>query len=361
MSGQFSLRRRLVLSMLGVFVLGIAATAIFYRWELRDIQQRLRLAPANAAAVAIQLDQMVEEDVEFLAFILVPFSVAAIGVILLMTHWSLRGIRRASQHAEQIDAGRMDARLDTDGLPSEIIPLVRSVNGSLGRLSDACQAEQRLTANAAHELRTPLAVLQMRLQTAKLHGAMDWPLIEQDLGRLQRVITQLLGLARRDSEQRTNLAADRQVLNLARVLREAAAQVLPLAEDAGRTIEIEAPDQVLMEGAPDDLADMLRNLLDNSLQHGRGAIRATMRQASKGGVACVAIVVTDEGEGIPESLRDAAFERFRKLSSQSKGAGLGLAIVRQVAREHGGDAGFDSNAQGFVEVVLRVENLRRME
>ena len=91
MSGNFSLRRRLVFSLLGVFLLGIAATAIFFRWELRDIQYRLNQTPAGSTAVSVQFNQMVEEDIEFLGFILVPFTVAAIGVIFFITHWSLRG------------------------------------------------------------------------------------------------------------------------------------------------------------------------------------------------------------------------------------------------------------------------------
>lgn len=352
MSRHFSLRRRLMLSLFGVFLLGVAATAIYFRLEMREVQQRLRELPAGSTVVSLQFNQMVKEDIEFLGFILVPFTVAAIGVILFITQWSLRGLQRAAQRAAQIDAARLDERLDITDLPNEIVPVVRAINGSLDRLAAAYLAEQRLTANAAHELRTPLAVLQTRLQSAKLNGAIDWPTIEQDLAQLQRVIAQILDLARKESRGPAGALLDRQPVNLARVLREAAAQVLPLAERTNRQIEINAPDTIMVDGFADDLRDMLRNLLENALQHGAGTICGSMRSDEHDGHARVVVSVADEGAGIPASLHEAVFERFRKLSPRSTGAGLGLSIVRQVARDHGGEAWLASGSQATVRIGL---------
>src|SRR3546814_18082385 len=87
-------------------------------------------------------------------------------------------------------------RLTADGLPGEIRPLVDAVNGALDRLADAYAAERRLTADAAHELRTPLAVLSLRLQRARLDGAIDWPAIEREMARMGRLVGQTLALAR---------------------------------------------------------------------------------------------------------------------------------------------------------------------
>ena len=228
MSGSFSLRRRLLLSMFCVFLLGVGATTVFFRWELLDIQRRVSHLPSTSDVASIQLEQMVEEDIEFLGFILVPFTIAVMLVILAITHWSLRGIRRASLRAAQLDVARQDARLETADLPGEIVPFVLAINGALERLAVALAAEQRLTANAAHELRTPLAVLKSRLQTAQLSGQIDWPMIDQDLAQLQRVIAQTLNLARNESFTRSADEGAHQPVNLARLLRETAAQLLPL-------------------------------------------------------------------------------------------------------------------------------------
>lgn len=351
MSRNFSLRRRLVISLLGVFLLGIAATATYDRLELQEIRERLRDVTPDTAT-AFQLSQLAEQDREFLAFILVPFTVAAMGVILFITHRSLRGIQRASKRAAQVDVERLDARLELEDLPNEIVPLVQAVNGTLDRLAAAYTAEQRLTANAAHELRTPLTVLQTRLQTAKLSGDIEWPAIERDLAQLQRVVSQILDLARRDSRRLIPESGDRAPVNLARALREAAAQLLPLAEQTNRSIEVNAPDSLMVEGSADDLRDLLRNLIDNALVHGRGTVSGALERTTDSRGPCALITIDDEGPGVPESLREAAFDRFRKLSPQSRGAGLGLAIARQIAESHGGMVEFVDAPLGRIRVML---------
>lgn len=352
MNGSFSLRRRLLLSMFCVFLLGVGTTTVFFRWELLDIQRRVSRLPSTSDIASIQLEQMVEEDIEFLGFILVPFTIAAMLVILAITHWSLRGIRRASLRAAQLDAAHQDARLETADLPDEIVPFVHAINGALERLAVALAAEQRLTANAAHELRTPLAVLQTRLQTAQLSGRIDWPMIDQGLAQLQRVIAQTLNLARNESLTRSINKGEQQSVNLARLLRETAAQLLPLVERDHRTLDIDAPDEIMMEGDAESLRDMLRNLVENALQHGRGTIRGTLACTTENGRAVVVATITDEGVGVPPAIQEAMFERFRKHSSQSSGAGLGLAIARQVARNHGGDVRFATDQRSAMTVVL---------
>src|SRR3546814_12098573 len=119
-------------------------------------------------------------------------------------------------------------RLTADGLPGEIRPLVDAVNGALDRLAEAYAAERRLTADAAHELRTPLAVLSLRLQRARLDDAIDWPAIEREMARMERLVGQLLELASKEGIRRTD-PGDRQALNLSRIVREAPAAGLPLA------------------------------------------------------------------------------------------------------------------------------------
>ena len=352
MNRHFSLRWRLVISLLGVFLLGVGSTVIFFQLERQEIQDELRHIPDSADRLTVQFNEMIEGDIEFLGYILIPFTIAAVGVILAVTHWSLRSLRRISHYALDIDINRLDQRLDLSGLPIEIVPLVEGMNATLDRLAAAYSAEQRLTADAAHELRTPLAVLQTRLQTAKLGDVIEWPAIDQDLGQLERVIAQIIDLARKESRSRARELRVHESVNLARTLREAAAQVLPLVESMHRAVEIEAPNRIMVEGSADELRDMLRNLLENALYHGRGVIRGSVRHVKGDSDEHVVITVSDDGDGVPEGMREAVFERFRKLSPGSRGAGLGLAIVRRVAHDHGGKVQFPSGLQCIVQIIL---------
>ncbi|MDB6046009.1 MAG: hypothetical protein JWM63_4560 [Gammaproteobacteria bacterium] len=283
----------------------------------------------------ILIDSLFEEDSEHL-LVLAPLAILAPLLIWMISGWSLRPIARKSREAALVGPRRPDIRISLDGLPREIQPLVEAVNGALDRLSSAYSTERRLTANAAHELRTPLAVLNLRLQRARLTGTINWPAIEGELGQMSRLVDQLLDLARKESMSREGSVEQAPVVNLSRIVREAAATVVPLMEAQARPLIVDVPDVVLLRGGADDLRDMIRNLLDNALLHGRGTVIARIHPVAGG----VTIEVIDEGPGVPSGQEEFVFERFRKLNADSPGSGLGLAIVRQVARTHGGDARF---------------------
>jgi two-component system, OmpR family, sensor histidine kinase TctE len=206
-------------------------------------------------------------------------------------------------------------------------------------------------------------VLSLRLQQMEISGTEDWPAIRRDLAELDRLVSQLLDLARKEAVSRhtANLVpidlapVDLAPVDLGRQVREAAAAVLPIVERAGRTIEVEAPHEAVpVRGRAEDLRDMVRNLLDNALSHGSG--RITVKLCQDGDTALLEI--GDEGSGIPEHLREAVFERFRKGRTGSTGAGLGLAIVRHVARAHGGDVTVAGNP-GTSRIEIRLP-LHRM-
>ena len=294
-------------------------------------------------------ESLVEQDATPL-FVLTPFVLLALALIVLVINNTLRPLQRASSEASKIGPASSVARVTLRGLPSELTPLVTAFNGALDRLSNAYLIEKRLTADAAHELRTPLAVLRMRLETAQLSkgAALDWGAIERDFAQIDRLTGQLLDLARKEQ---SDGAVDRKThVNLARISREAAALILPLIEQAGRTLDVVAPDTVtLASGIEDDLRDMIRNLIENALYHGEGAIGVTVE--SVGDYA--AIRVQDEGRGVPEPIRELVFERFRKGDASIPGAGLGLAIVRHVAGEHGGTAKFLVGSKSCVQVVFQ--------
>ena len=278
--------------------------------------------------------------------VLATFGLAVGGLIWAVSAWSLAPLSRASREAALAGPANPHIRISAANLPTEIRPLVAAVNGALDRLEQAYEAERQFTADAAHELRTPLSVLVLRLaqarsrQTAREPGTPggstpDWDGIDQDVRAMTRLVAQLLDLTRKQASGLV-APADLPCVNLSRVAREAAASILPLAEAAGRALELDLPDAIGVRGDADDLRDMLRNLLENALLHGRGTIVLAGRRV---GARCV-LDVADAGAGVPALLRQAVFERFRKVMPGGPGTGLGLAIVRTVARRHGGDAAF---------------------
>ena len=239
-----------------------------------------------------------------------------------------------------------EGRRSRKRLPAEIRPLAQAINRALDRVSEAYGNEKRFTADAAHALRTPLAVLDLRLQRAQAEGGPDWPAVRADIAELTRLVSGLLALARAD---RARLFRERDEINLTRLVREAAAAIAPALERVGREIELDAPEPALtIHGDAGELRELVVAVLENALVHGRGRILAELAPGEAG---TVVLRVSDQGEGVAVEAREVVFDRFHKLDAASGGAGLGLAIVRQTARGHGGEARFLDGA--VVEIVLR--------
>ena len=127
--------------------------------------------------------------------------------------------------------------------------------------------------------------------------------------------------------------------------------VLPLAEKEGRAVIAEAPDAVPFRGRADDLRDMVDNLLENALVHGSGTVRVAVGHETSERGRTIVFEVADQGTGVPDTLKEMIFERFRR-GPKSTGSGLGLAIVRQVARCHGGNVAFLPGPECHVKVTL---------
>ncbi len=338
-----TLRGRLTLSMSAVFLLALL---------LSTLLDRLKIGTNWLAGV---LDREPYQD----GLVLALFSLPALALIWLVSSWSLRPLIRVSDEARRAGPSAPAARLSRRGMPDELVPLVDAVNGALDRMAGAFEAERRFTENAAHELRTPLAVLSLRLQRARNlargETGLDWPAIEADLAQMNRLVSQLLDLARKENASRLHPDAGVSRVNLSREAREAAAAMLPLIEQAGRTLRVDLPDTLDIVGNAGDLRDALRNLLENALLHGRGEIRLHGRA----GAHDVVVDVGDEGDGIGEAMHETAFQRFGKAAG-SAGSGLGLAIVREVARSHGGDVTLEAGAGCCLRLSLpRLESQAR--
>ena len=242
----------------------------------------------------------------------------------------------------------------------EVADLARTLEGML-RALDASRAETEATlarqrefvADASHELRTPLTsvLANLELLEARLHGE-DAEIAESALRssrRMRRLVGDLLLLARADAGRE----APRKPVDLARVIREAAAEEAPIAAEHDLTVDV--PSGLTVEAAPDDLHRLALNLIENAITHTPPGTRVRARAWREDGE--VALEVADDGPGIPPELRARVFERFVRGDGHARGgggSGLGLAIVRAVAEAHGGSASIESAQGGGARVVVRL-------
>ena len=233
--------------------------------------------------------------------------------------------------------------------PEEVQPLIHAMNELLRRLSLVLSAQQRFVADAAHQLRTPVAGIKTQTELAlRLTDPAQQQQVLHQLHtattRLSRLIHQLLALAR--TEPGAQAAHAMQPTDLGREMREAASEWVPKALQGNIDLGFEGPDEPLMvRGNAILLREMLGNLLDNAIRYSPPGSRVTVQVARRG--TEVVLQVEDNGAGIPQDERERVFERFyRLLGTDADGCGLGLAIVREVAQAHGADVSLDSGAGG---------------
>ncbi|MGY4479368.1 sensor histidine kinase [Bradyrhizobium sp. USDA 3364] len=235
------------------------------------------------------------------------------------------GLDTAADEARRIDFRQRGSRLSADHLPLEVAPLVTAVNDALTRLDDGYSRHQRFVADAAHELRTPIAILNTRLES--LPAGPERTRLLEDSARLATLAEQLLDIQRFDQCRNPFGRVD-----LVAVARSVAADLAPLAIAAGYELSLDtATDRVETLGDRAALERALTNLVQNAIQHGgrRGTITIHVGSAAT-------IDVTDEGDGIPQDQRARIFDPFYRLAPLDRGAGLGLNMVREIARLHGG-------------------------
>ena len=259
----------------------------------------------------------------------------AAGIVWLGISRGLRPLTRVSRDVADRDATDLTA-IAPVGVPEEVAPLVYAVNGLMARLRATLAAQRRFIADASHQLRTPLAVIQTKAELA-LREEDPTVVIEAlaDLFEHSRATThlaaQLLSLARTDPEQ---AAGEREVLDLVALARDTCAALVPDAFARGVDLGFEGEGSAPVSGWPHLLREALTNLVQNAVNYGARPGTVTVSVARAGGEAVLA--VEDDGPGIPEAERARVLERFyRSPGSRAPGAGLGLAIVKQVADGHG--------------------------
>ena len=262
-------------------------------------------------------------------------TLATLVATPMVVRRTLAGLDRAAAQAEKIDIDGRGARLPLQDVPSEIVPLVSAVNGALRRLDEGYERHKRFLVDAAHELRTPIAILQTRLESLSLGPGAGRVL--EDVARLSTLADQLLDL------QRVNQQADWfSSVDIVAIGRKMAAELAPLAIAAGYEISFDsAAEHIPVRGDAGALERALTNLIQNAIQHG----------GRKGGIAVrveppATISVTDDGPGIEASDRERVFEPFYRSQGHGRGAGLGLHLVQEIVRRHDGAVAISEGPTG---------------
>ncbi|HIB8543784.1 TPA: sensor histidine kinase [Stenotrophomonas maltophilia] len=289
----------------------------------------------------------------------VPFQ-AAILALAAWLAWSGTGAaaRHANLVARKLASPRPDplAPLDpAQEAPRELWPAVEAYNALLQRLDAMQDAQRRFVSNAAHQLRTPLAAMQVELESSlRQHDPQAQQLALSGtlagLARLQHLVNQLLMLSR--SEDPHGSALPLQPVDLAALARGVVERYADRALAAGVDLGYEGPDDgVQVQGDPQLLREALGNLLDNALRYGAvpGVITLGVRQEAEG----VQAWVDDDGAGIAEAERTRVTERFYRASSEGDGCGLGLAIVAEIAQRHGAMLKIETAPLGGARVGVR--------
>jgi signal transduction histidine kinase len=291
------------------------------------------------------VDDVVSQFLRRIGWLMAPIVLLLLAADVLIVQRALAPVREASRRAEAIDPARIDVRLPTQGLPSEVRPLVVAMNRALDRLAAGFRIQRDFTADAAHELRTPLAILRLRADTLADRAAAR--VIRADVDAMSRLVDQLLAIA----ELETFALAAGDVADLRAVGLEVSSFMAPLAIAAGKQLELavgEAP--VWVFGRAEVLVRAVRNLVENAIAHAPVGSAVTVTVEPDGVVS-----VSDDGPGVAEHERGLVFQRFwRRERQTTKGGGLGLSIVERIVRSHGGAIEVAAAASGGARFIIRL-------
>ncbi|MCO5100597.1 MAG: ATP-binding protein [Burkholderiaceae bacterium] len=270
---------------------------------------------------------------------------------------SLVPVEQIATELRRRDANRLDP-VPESNIPTEVEPMVSSLNGLLGRLRASFAAQRAFVADAAHELRTPIAALKLQaglMARARDDHARAEALCELNAGidRSAHLVDQLLSLARSEPQAR---ASPDDCIDLARVARAVVGEMTPLAVARGSNIEFDAPETVPLRGDANALHSLLRNLVDNALRHTPAGSTVAVNIGVDDDFALVS--VDDDGPGIAVDERERVFDRFYgRTAGGDGGSGLGLAIAKAVIDRHAGRIELDRSPFGGLRVLVRLPRI----
>lgn len=334
-------------------------------WEVKLRDEEIRGLPVRVAAIWIQSDVPGARDAlvqvaetrekrsvlatEIIKGVMLPQFVILPLAVLLVWLALVRGTRPLNQLEARIRARKSDdlSPLDESSVPQEVVPLVSSVNGLLTRLKDSMATQKRFLADAAHQLKTPLAGLRMQADLALRQNTStdDLKLSLQQIGRSSiratHTVNQLLALAR--AEGGGNVLAQ-QNCDLALLTRDVVQDAIPRAMEKRIDLGFEGAQVgdpgVMVLANPTLIKELVRNLVDNALNYTPSSLEhpgvITVRVLADPYGRALLLQVEDTGPGIPEVERALVMQPFyRVLGTNTDGSGLGLAIVQEIAKKHG--------------------------
>jgi signal transduction histidine kinase len=270
-------------------------------------------------------DDIVADFYKNVGWITLPILLVLLLADIAIFRRALRPLREASEIAESIAPERPGVRLPTEEIPQEVRPLVHAVNQGLDRLEEGFRVQRDFTADAAHELRTPLAVLRSRIDL--LENEKTREALRRDVDGMAHIISQLLDIAELD----TLAVRPGEKADLQSVAAGVAEFVAPLALAQGKDIALSgATEPVWVRGNPEMLGRAIRNLAENAINHTAAGSTVEFVVEDNG-----TINVLDRGPGIGEDERKLIFRRFWRRDRRKQGStGLGLSIVQRIAELH---------------------------
>jgi signal transduction histidine kinase len=277
----------------------------------------------------------------------IPVAIAALLIAWFAVKRGLAPLRIAAAYAQRIDMNSIEQRIPLDGIPKETLPLVEAINAALARLDAGAMRQRRFAANAAHEMRTPVAILRTRVDA--LDDAPYKTDLKRDVRRLQNIVEQLL-IAARLGEQSAPI--DEHV-DVVLTIRSMVADYAPLVIENHRNIEFDSDfPRLVVVGNRRAIECAVANLIDNALR-AEPLDGCVIVRVEPG----VRISVIDHGEGVPPAMRDVIFEPFWRGSEASPGTGLGLAIVKELVELHKGSIAVENTPGGGSTFVMTFPQL----
>ena len=328
---------------------------------IRAVALRVPFQPGSGrGAVLIQVAERVTVRDEFARQIILRMMLPQ-GLLILLAglavwHGVGRGLAPLASLRREIENRSLRdlSALPEEQAPREVQPLIRAMNDLLERLAAAVAAQQRFIADAAHQLRTPVAGIKTQTELVLRHSQLGEAQstlkhLHAASEQITRIVNQMLALAR--AEPGAGQHWQPQPLDLVTLVRESTTEWVPRALERKIDLGFEsALASARIEGEPFMLREMLNNLLDNAVRYTPPGGQVTVRVMPE--PHGFAVSVEDNGPGIPAAERERVFERFyRILGSGADGCGLGLAIVREIALAHGAEVSLDSGAGGSGNVA----------